>query len=230
VMISYLPVFYQAFSLREVTISLMDARAGSPPSAGQFLLRLARAKKLDDVDRFLCDWERWAGELLESHLSFPVLSYYRSQHDNQSWLATLTMILDTCALLMIESDQPGKYQAQLTFAMARHAAVDLALVFKVQPTPPAHDRFLPEDHRRLRQMFHDSGLECDEHAGFDQQLIELRGMYEPIVNALAEQFLLMLPPVNPDSYTADNWQRSAWMARTPGIGQLPGTERDEHFR
>src|SRR5437762_7623045 len=86
VLISYLPVLYQAFSRRETTISLMDARAGSPPSAGELLARLSRAGTLDDkVDLFLEQWEQWSAELLESHLSFPVLSFYRSQHDNQSW-------------------------------------------------------------------------------------------------------------------------------------------------
>ena len=102
VMISYLPVLYQAFSRREVTISMLDARAGSPPTAGEFLRRIGEAP-CPAARRFvgrtlLTDWERWAAEVLESHLSYPVLSYYRSQHDNQSWLATLTMILDTSSL------------------------------------------------------------------------------------------------------------------------------------
>ena len=39
--IGYLPVLYQGFSRREVNISLLDARAGSPPSAGELLLRHA---------------------------------------------------------------------------------------------------------------------------------------------------------------------------------------------
>src|SRR5262249_8204919 len=123
VVVGYLPVLYQAFSGRETTISLLDARAGSPPSAGECLLRLARSGNLAAIDAVLVGWERWAAELLESHLSFPVLSYYRSQHDNQSWLAALASILDTCAILMVEIKNANLYQAQLTFAMARHAAV-----------------------------------------------------------------------------------------------------------
>ncbi len=96
--IGYLPAIFQAFSRREVIISLFDARAGSPPCASQLLLRAARARNSLAVIPFLAEWERWAAELLESHLSFPVLSYYRSRtHDNQSWLAALTTILDTCA-------------------------------------------------------------------------------------------------------------------------------------
>src|SRR5262249_12251993 len=112
VIIGYLPVLYQAFSRREVTISLLDARAGSPPSAAQVLLRLAQARNFAALDPFLAEWERWAAELLESHLSFPVLSYYRSQHDNQSWLAAVTTILDTCALLIVGVKDACPYQAQ----------------------------------------------------------------------------------------------------------------------
>ena len=136
VVISYLPVLYQAFSHREVTIALLDARAGSPPTAAQLLVRLARHRNFAPLDRFLEEWERWAAEVLESHVSFPVLSYYRSQHDNQSWLAALTAILDTAALVIAGAKGVDPYQAQLTFAMARHAVVDLAQVYNVPPIEP----------------------------------------------------------------------------------------------
>src|SRR5262249_58959300 len=90
VVIAYLPVLYQAFSRRETLISLLDARAGSPPCAGRLLLRLAPGPA-DGValQRFLEQAEEWSAELLEGQLSYPVLGYYRSQHDNQSWLAAL---------------------------------------------------------------------------------------------------------------------------------------------
>ena len=128
VVISFLPVLYQAFSRREITISLFDARAGSPPSAGELFRRFAEAHSLADVRPLLVDWERWSAELLESHLSYPMLRFYRSQHDNQSWVAALTTILDTSALLIAAVDGADGHQARLTFAMARHAAVDLSLV------------------------------------------------------------------------------------------------------
>src|SRR5262249_46157166 len=101
VVISYLPVLSQAFSRREATISLLDARAGSPPAAGEFLLRLARGGGVASLDGFLAEWERWAAELLESHLSFPPLAYYRSQHANQSWLAALAAALDASAFVLV---------------------------------------------------------------------------------------------------------------------------------
>src|SRR5207237_5316004 len=143
--------------------------------------------------RFLAEWERWAAELLESHLSFPVLSYYRSQHDNQSWLAALTAVLDTCAFLIAGVKGAVPYQAQLTFAMARHAAVDLALVFRTPPRPPEPDRLLPERWDRLRELLRTAGVATDDGEGAERRLAEMRRLYEPFVNALAGYFLFALP-------------------------------------
>ncbi len=231
IIISYLPVLFGAFSSREATISLLDARAGSPPSAGALLLRLARSGNMPALERFLGEWERWAAELLESHLSFPVLSYYRSQHDNQSWVAALTAILDTCAFLIAEVKGATSYQAQLTFAMARHAAVDLALILRTPPRAAAADRLPPARLGRLREMLEEAGLVLNEAASGEARLTELRAMYEAFVNGLAARFLFELPPILNEGETADNWQRSAWMRRTPGIGSLPsaGSEDRPHF-
>jgi hypothetical protein len=229
VLISYLPVLYQAFSRREVIISLLDARAGSPPSASEVLLRLGRSDRIETVDSFLRDWELWGAELLESHLSFPVLSYYRSQHDNQSWLAALTTILDTSALLLVLTRETDVYQAQLTFAMARHAAVDLALVLRVSHTPVAQ-RLSHEQYEGLRLRLMEAGVTLHEHPAMEAKLTELRNAYEPFLHALAVRLMLSLPPMFLEQSTADNWQRSAWMQLPPGIGSLPTVQRDdEHF-
>src|SRR5262249_44649971 len=119
--ISYLPVLFQTYSRREVMIGLLDARAGSPPSGAQLLVRAGQAGNVASIDPFFSEWERWSAELLESHLSFPVLSYYRSQHDNQSWLAALTCILDATAIYLSLVKDVNPFQAQLTFAISRHA-------------------------------------------------------------------------------------------------------------
>jgi hypothetical protein len=230
IVIGYLPVMTQAFSGRERVISQMDARAGSPPSAGQFLLRVARAGNISVIDSALKDWEQWAAELLESHLSFPALSYYRSQHDNQSWLATLTTILDICAILLAAVKDADPYQPRLTFAMARHAAVDLALILKTPPQVPNPPRTSDAQVEGLWQALREAGLDISDSAETSAKLLELRGMYEPFANGLAQQFLIALPPIWAEDAAADNWQRSAWMARLPGITSLPTHDRDNaHF-
>lgn len=76
------------------------------------------------LDPLLRDWERTSAEILESHLSYPILCFFRSQHDNQSWLASLTAILDTCALVIVGVDRIDPFQARLTFAIARHTKLE----------------------------------------------------------------------------------------------------------
>jgi hypothetical protein len=228
VIIGYVPVLYAAFSRREATISMLDARAGSPPTAAQLLLRYPRGHGVAAANIFLAEWERWAAEVLESHLSFPVLSFYRSQHDNQSWLAAMTMILDTCALLLSMVKGADIYQAQLTFAMARHAVVDIAQVFRTPPQPPEPDRLANGQCERLREVLSAAGLTVREGPDVLAKLADLRGMYEPFLIGLSHYFLLPLPPFVPEKPPVDNWQTSAWMQRTAGIGRLPGAE-DDHY-
>jgi hypothetical protein len=229
IIISYLPVLYQAFSRREVTISLLDARAGSPPTGGEFVLRLARDGRIDIGRAALAQWEQWCAELLESHISFPVLGYYRSQHANQSWLAALTSMLDACSLLLSVLPQSDSHQAKLTFAMGRHAAVDIGLVFGIRPPPadrrPHRDNPIPFD-----ELLRLTGRPAGDLPGIEKRFAELRAMYEPFLEALSLHFVLALPPVIAATKVDDNWQRSAWMSRTPGISNLAtGKSGADHF-
>jgi Ion channel len=228
VVIGYLPTLYQSFSQRERTIGLLDARAGSPPTASELLGRLAAAERLPNVETLLQEWESWSADLLDSHLSFPVLSFYRSQHLNQSWLAALTMILDTCSLLLVGVKQADRYQAQLTFAMARHAAVDLALVLWVPPVNVPYDRLPSEKLAEIFDKLRAAGCAGCDVSLAEKKLTELRAMYEPTVYGLSQRLLFTIPAFTPDKPAVDNWQTSPWSKRTPGIGNLP-TISDEHF-
>src|SRR5262245_43657977 len=221
IVISYVPVLYQTFSRREISISLLDARAGSPPTAGELLRRLAEARNLAAIGPFLAEWERWSAELLESQLSFPVVSFYRSQHDNQSWVAALAMILDTSALLIAAIGSTHGYQARLTFAMARHAAVDLSLVLRIRPQLPAADRLSLADFDRLRATLAQAGLELADAPAAGHALGELRALYEPFICGLAAYCSFELPPFQPAVRPIDNWQTSPWMPCSPTLNELP---------
>jgi hypothetical protein len=210
IVIGYLPVIYQSFSRREVNISLLDSRAGSPPSAGELLRRHSFGQGHGALRQLLQDWERWSADLLESHLSYPVLAFFRSQHDNQSWLSALTAILDSCALVMTGLEGDCQRQAELTFAMARHAVVDLAQVFASPPRPMPFDRLLPEDFVRLRETLANQGMRLSGDPGVDARLTALRALYEPYVYSLAEYLRIELPPWIPTGTGRDNWQTSAW--------------------
>jgi hypothetical protein len=229
VIIGYLPVLYQAFSRREHTISLLDARAGSPPTAGEMLGRLAKAGAISQIDNLLWEWESWSADLLESQLSFPVLAFYRSQHDNQSWLACLTTILDTCALLLANVVGTNRHQVQITFAMARHAAVDLSLIFRTPQRDLPHDRLPDECYRELMAELSASKLRVDTSEESAARLRELRAMYEPFIEALSDYFKFDLPQIALAETAIDNWQRSPWQASSPGIGSLPTTNPADHF-
>jgi hypothetical protein len=229
--ISYLPVLYQSFSRREVRISMLDERAGSPPSAGELLRRRASTYK-ETGARFLRDWELWSAELLESHLSYPVLGYFRSQHDNQSWVAALTVILDTCALVIAGIEDMVDEQARLTFAMARHASVDLASMLGTPPVPPAPDRLPPEDLQRLRELLVQRGLNLSTGEEAESVLSDLRASYEPYVNSLSRRLRMPLPPWLPPKGAADNWEVTRWevgsgrRARRDLAQPTPGGPRD----
>ena len=208
--VGYVPIIYQAFSRREVEISLLDARAGSPPSATELLRRHYRNQQVEELVRYLCEWERWCAELLESHLSYPVLTYYRSQHERQSWLAALTTILDTSSLFIVGFEGITAPTVRFTFAIARHAAVDLAQVYGIPPLNPKRNRLSPADFEQMRAALSEVGLQLRLGADAEQRLREIRRMYEPFINALADHLLLNLPPWIIASRTVDDWQTSAW--------------------
>ena len=208
--IGYVPIIYQAFSRRESNISLLDARAGSPPSATEMLRRHYRTQRLEELLQFLREWEQWCATLLESHLSYPVLTYYRSQHERQSWLAALTTVLDTCALLLVGFDGMAAPGARFTFAIARHAAVDLAQIYGTPPVTPKLTRLSTADYTRMQGALAEVGLQLEHEQEAEVRLAEIRRMYEPFVNALANHLLVNLPPWISSERTVDDWQTSAW--------------------
>ncbi len=208
--IGYVPVIYQSFSRREAEISLLDARAGSPCSATELLRRHYRDQHIEELIQYLQNWERWSAELLESHLSYPVLTYYRSQHERQSWLAALTTILDVCALLIVGFEGISTPTVRFTFAIARHAAVDLAQIFGTPPMNTRLNRLSPEDFARMRVALAEVGLTLQHEEDAEKRLYELRLIYEPFVYALADHMLLNLPPWISATRTVDDWQTSAW--------------------
>jgi hypothetical protein len=233
VVIGYLPTIYSSFSRREIEISLLDARAGSPPTAAELLIRFGKCPQLEDIFR---DWERWAAELLESHISYPPLGFFRSQHINQSWLGALTMMLDASALVLAGIDGIPEEPAKLTFAVARHAMVDLAQLISAQYDPLAPDRLDAEQLLRLRQALQEDGLRLLESAESEEKLKHLRSLYEPYAIAMARNLLITLPPWIHTEKRKDNWEAGPWdraiqAMSLAGLGHRAERIRkmDDHF-
>ena len=208
VVIGYLPVLYQLFSRREAHVIQLDGRAGSPPTAGTMLARHAEAESLDKLDELLREWEVWGSELLESHLSYPMLAYYRSQHDNQSWLAALACVMDTCALVLVGVDEMRPLQARMTFTMARQVVVEMARSFRIQPSRyDGGNRLDHDDFARLMSVFEQSGLAWSGGPRAEETLAALRATYEPLLDGLCRYLLLPLPGWTAGDDDADHWER-----------------------
>ncbi len=230
VVIGYLPTIYSSFSRREIEISLLDARAGSPPTAAELLARFGNCPEQTVLDRIFRDWEHWAAEVLESHLSYPVLSFFRSQHNNQSWLGALTTILDASALVIAGIDGLRNEQAKITFAMARHAVVDLAQVVNARYDPDVPDRLPAQELARLRQALSERGLRVRDSVEADQKLAHLRSLYEPYAEAMGRTLFINLPPwIHPEK-KKDNWQAGPWdrAIQAKSLGERV-QRMDDHF-
>ena len=234
VVIGYLPVIYNSFAARELEISLLDARAGSPPSAAEFLGRLGCCPDQRVLDEIFRDWERWCADLLSSHISYPVLLFFRSQHPNQSWLGAVTAVLDVTSLIIAGVDGIHPDQAKLTFAMARHAVVDLSQVVNAQYSPHDAVRLTAEDRIRLRKDLSQHGVTLSEPPsdGSDEndKLEQLRVLYEPYLYALSRRLLMTLPPWVATDRRKDNWQGGPWdRAIQARALERPGRTVDDHF-
>jgi voltage-gated potassium channel Kch len=208
IVIGYLPVLYQLFSRREAHVIQLDARAGSPPTATTMLSRHAESGGLSKLDDLLREWEIWGSELLESHLSYPMLVYYRSQHDNQSWLAAIAAIMDSCALILVGVDELPPLQARMTFTMARQVLVEIARSVGVRPSRyDGGDRLPHEEYVRIEAIFSEVGLKWSGGRHTEETLTALRATYEPLLDGLGLALLLPLPSWIGALGAADHWQR-----------------------
>lgn len=222
--IGYVPVLYTAFSNREKDVALLDSRAGSPPTAGELLLRHHFDGGDQALTELLSEWEQWSATLLETHISYPILCYYRSQHDNQSWLSALTAVLDACALLITSVEGPAQRQAQLTFATGRHVLVDIGHVFHREKEEQrlregAFTRLDDDEFSRLCELLRGSGVALCGDVHVRTRLDALRKLYEPHACAMANYLRLQLPnwnppPVNPSK--SDIWTSLARLRSPAG--------------
>ncbi|MGH2510947.1 MAG: two pore domain potassium channel family protein, partial [Ktedonobacteraceae bacterium] len=225
--LSYLPVVYQAFSRREVNIVLLDARAGSPPTVGEILRRHVGPEGIESLTQLLHDWERSSAEILESHISYPAVAYFRSQHNNESWLTALAAMLDATALLLSCTEEVELRQTRLTFAMCRHTVVDLAQLFRTPPHNMPFERLSDADFDHLRAQIAQAGFQLRERNAAATKLAELRQMYEPYLEGLSQYLYMDIPPFVLAKEITDNWRTSAW-GRISGLAVASIVEPDDH--
>lgn len=192
-MVGYLPVLYHHFTQRDLQLIQLDARAGSPPTAGTVLSRYATEGNLDELNEWLREWETWAAELIESHSSYPMLGFYRSQHEKQSWLASLAIILDSCTIIVAGVENMSPLQAGGTFAAARRMLVEIGLSLDVEPISELDGRLPAEKFEQLTNLLVASGFDWKGGGEVEETVRMLRRTYEPMLQGLSSYLLLPLP-------------------------------------
>ncbi len=180
--VGYLPVLYQSYSNRETQIGLLDVRAGSPPTAAEFSTR--QGERPEALERQLRGWESWASELLQHHLSYPMLSYFRSQHVDQSWLAATVTVLDSSAIAIVSGSGSLQRQARVTFAISRHCLTDLARVFRAKRFSDEVERLPPGEFARLKSVL------SERRAPFEVDRLQEDALKVRAVRRLAQPVLL----------------------------------------
>lgn len=137
--IAYLPTLYGAFNRRETEVTLLLARAGSPPWGPELLLRTRYgvAVRSDDLPAFYSRWERWAADVAESHSNYPVLVRFRSPHKLSSWLVGLLAVMDSAAMLLALCPTRDRIEPRRAIRMGFTALREIgaALGMEVDPDP-----------------------------------------------------------------------------------------------
>lgn len=198
--ISYLPVLYQHFAQRDAQIIEFAARAGTPPSAARLLGWHIARKEFQQLDRWLENWESWAGELIESHSTYPMLAFYRSQHDGHSWLASLAVVLDTCALILAGTDDGRTLQAAATFTAARRVLNEVASSLDVVALPwDGNRRTAAQELLQLIAALERSFEGWRTPVNILGLVSDLRRAYEPQLDSLSIYLWLPLPDLGAPS-------------------------------
>jgi hypothetical protein len=186
--VTYLFSLYGSFQRREVLVVTLEARAGSPPSAVAMLETYAKLDMLDDLPRTFREWEVWCAELLDSHIAYPILTFFRSSHDNASWISALGCVMDAATLVMTTVEGIAIGPAKTMEALGRHFIEDVGRLFKVSTRlEPLVER---SEFDEVRARLAAAGLRVrpDPEASW-QAFAKHRSAYAVPLNAMAAYWL-----------------------------------------
>jgi len=141
-LIAYLPSIYAAFQRREAAVTLLEVRAGQPPSAVEMIARFHRIHGLDRLSEQWQTWEAWFADVEESHTSLAPLVFLRSPDPRKSWVTAAGAVLDAASLTRALVDIPADAQADLCIRAGFLALRSIASYFGVPYNPDAH---FPDD-------------------------------------------------------------------------------------
>ena len=181
--ITFLFSLYGSFQRREVLVVTLDARAGAPPSGVQLLEKLSRLSLVGDLDALFAAWETWSAEVLDSHMAYPLLCFFRSSHDNESWVSALGALLDAATLCITTVEDGSAGAAHLLVGLGSHLVEDVTRYFRM---PHEHGALVDRaefDVARERLRAAGWRLRDAERSWVDFQA--LRARYAEDLNAMA---------------------------------------------
>lgn len=183
-LISLLFSLYAHFQRREVLVVTLDARAGAPPSGVTLLETHGRLHMTERLERTFEEWERWSAEVLDSHLAYPILGYFRSSHDNESWISALGAVLDAATLVVTAIEGLPKGEALMMVEIGNHLVEDLSQQFRIaEETDVGVERDEFEDARRRLSAV---GFELTPADAAWQKFSLIRRRYAYRLNTLAQ--------------------------------------------
>jgi hypothetical protein len=182
-LISYLPVLYGAYNRREARLLTLDDPSGERIQPTSLILLHARGADLEDLNRFFAEWEIWTAEILESHVSYPMLAYFRSQHAGQSWITALGVVLDAATLLTAVMPEPNR-EAYMMYRRGRRAVEEISLRLHV---PQQGENWLNRElFNTAYQLLEAGGLAMASSDTSWRRLEAMRGTYGTQIQSLIQ--------------------------------------------
>jgi len=167
----------------------LDAMAGAPPSGVRILETAAEQDMRHELTRTFDDWRGWAAAVLESHLAYPILVYFRSSHDNEAWLNSFGAVMDAAILVMSTVEDESEGPARLMFTVGNHLVEDLSWYFRLRSSaePYVERQEFDEAVARLRK----AGHSCRPHEAAWKEFAELRAKYAFPLNQMAQRLAIV---------------------------------------
>jgi hypothetical protein len=181
--ITLLFTLYGSFQRRERAVLVLEAGAGAPPSGVTLLETYALGGMLDELPRVFSEWQAWAAEVLDSHLAYPILAYFRSSHDNDSWISSLGAVVDAATLVLTTVEGGPKGWAKLSRAIGNHCLEDLVAQFRLEADSEVGVE--REEFDAARRRLERAGYRLRDADQSWADFARLRSEYAGRVNALA---------------------------------------------
>ena len=129
IVISLLFSLYGSFERREVMIITLDSIAGAPPSGVVLLENSLHNDMIQHLEETFDEWKIWSAQVLESHLAYPILAYFRSSHDNESWVSAIGAMLDAAVLVLTTVEDVERGPAKVLYGVGTHMVEDFSWFF-----------------------------------------------------------------------------------------------------